>query len=56
LFSATVTEDSIKVVDVAPLTLLKVAPLSVLTCHCTVGAGFPLAVAVKVAVAPATTV
>ena len=35
---------------------LKVEPPSVLTCHCTVGAGLPLAAAVKVAVRPALTV
>ena len=35
---------------------LKVAPPSVLTCHCTVGVGLPLAAAVKVAVWPAVTV
>ena len=38
------------VVDVAPATLVKVTPPSALTCHCTVGVGFPLAAAVKVAV------
>jgi hypothetical protein len=36
------------VVEVAPVTLLNVAPPSVETCHCTV----PLAAAVKVAVVP----
>ena len=39
----------------APAMLLQVAP-SVLTCHYTVGAGLPLAAAVKVAVWPALTV
>src|SRR2546425_8680690 len=38
------------VVEVAPERMLKVAPLSVLTCHCTVGVGEPVAAAVKVAV------
>jgi hypothetical protein len=55
-FCGNVTPGSVSVVDVAPLTLLNVAPLSVLTCHCTVGAGFPLAEAMKVAVPPAATV
>src|SRR3569623_157785 len=41
-----------KVVDVAPLILLNVAPPSVLNCHCTVGAGGPLAAAVKVTLLP----
>ena len=36
--------------------LLNVAPPSVLACHCTVGAGEPLAAAVKVALLPARTV
>ena len=35
---------------------MKVLPPSVLTCHCTLGAGPPLAAAVKVTVAPAFTV
>src|SRR5438034_5003165 len=38
------------VVEVAPEMLLKVTPPSVLTCHCTVGVGEPVAAAVKVAV------
>ena len=42
------------VVELAPATSLNVPPL-VLTCHCTVGAGVPVAVAVKVAVCPAVT-
>ena len=46
----------LRVVEVAPETLLNVAPLSVLACHCTVGAGEPVAAAVKVAVWPAATV
>ena len=32
--------------------LLQVVPLLVLTCHCTVGAGVPVAAAVNVAVVP----
>ena len=43
-------------VDVAPGTLLNVDPPAVLDCHCTVGAGVPLAVAVKLTVSPTTTV
>jgi hypothetical protein len=39
-------------VEVAPETLLNVPPLFVLTCHCTVGVGEPVAAAVKVAVWP----
>ena len=35
---------------------MKVVPPSVLTFHCTVGAGLPLAAAVKVTVLPASTV
>ena len=54
-FCAAATADTDKVVEVAPETLLNVTP-SVLTCHCTVGVGTPLAAAVKVAVAPAFTV
>ncbi len=46
----------LKVVEVAPGRMLKVAPLSVLTCHCTVGVGEPVAAAVKVAVWPTVTV
>ena len=42
--------------EVAPGMSLKVLPPSVLTCHCTVGVGLPLAAAVKVAVSPALTV
>ena len=44
------------VVDVAPATLANVKPPSVLTCHCTVGAGVPVAAAVKLAVLPELTV
>jgi hypothetical protein len=47
---------NVSVVEVAPATLLNVVPPSVLTCHCTVGVGFPLAAAVKLALAPAVTV
>ena len=43
-------------VEVAPLTSLKLAPPLLLTIHCTLGAGSPLAAAVKVAVPPAMTV
>src|SRR5437899_3145743 len=46
----------LRVVEVAPETLLNVTPLSVLTCHCTVGVGEPVAAAVKVAVWPVVTV
>ena len=46
----------LRVVEVAPETLLNVTPPSVLTCHCTVGVGEPVAAAVKVAVWPAVTV
>jgi len=45
----------LNVVEVAPETLLNAPPL-VLTCHCTVGVGEPVAAAVKVAVWPAFTV
>src|SRR5258708_40096302 len=45
----------LRVVEVAPGRMLKVAPLSVLTCHCTVGVGEPVAAAVNVAVWPAVT-
>src|SRR5882672_2409884 len=46
----------LRVVEVAPETLLNVTPASVLTCHCTVGVGEPVAAAVKIAVWPADTV
>jgi hypothetical protein len=47
----------LRVVEVPPEeTLLNVAPPSVLTCHCTVGVGEPVAAAVKLAVWPAVTV
>ena len=42
--------------DVAPAILFQLVPLSVLTCHCREGVGLPLAAAVKVTVAPETTV
>src|SRR5258708_22903532 len=45
----------LSVVDVAPAMLVNVAPPFVLTCHCTVGVGFPLAAAVNVAVCSAFT-
>ena len=45
----------LRVVLVALATFVKVVPPFVLTCHCTVGAGDPVAAAVKVAVAPAST-
>jgi hypothetical protein len=38
------------VVKLAPLRFVHVHPPSVLTCHCTVGVGVPLAAAVKPAV------
>ena len=40
----------------APAISVQVWPLSVLTCHCTVGAGLAAAVAVKLAVPPTPTV
>jgi len=46
----------LSVVEVPPLRLVNVTPPSVLACHCTVGAGEPVAPAVKVAVCPATAV
>src|SRR6266478_1536266 len=46
----------LRVVEVAPETLPNVVPPSVLTCHCTVGVGEPVAAAVKVAVWPTVTV
>ena len=42
--------------EVAPVMSVNVVPPSVLTCHCTVGVGMPLAVAVNVAMLPALTV
>jgi hypothetical protein len=46
----------LRVVEVAPGMSLKVPPPFVLTCHCTVGLGVPLAAAVNVAVWPEFTV
>src|SRR5271155_1924337 len=46
----------LSVVDVAPVMLLNVVPPFVLTCHCTVGVGCPLAPAMNVAVWPMVTV
>ena len=40
----------LRVAEVTPETGLNVTPPSVLTCHCTVGVGEPVAAAVKVAV------
>ncbi len=53
---AVATLFSVSVVLVAPLMLLNVLPPSVLTCHCTVGVGVPLADAVNETLAPAVTV
>jgi hypothetical protein len=39
----------VKVLLVAPLILLQLEPPFVLTCHCTVGAGLPLAAELKLA-------
>ena len=50
---AVVTLFSVKVADVAPDTLFQLVPPSVLTCQWNVGAGFPVASAVKVALLPA---
>jgi hypothetical protein len=46
----------VSVVDMAPGTSPNVAPPLVLTCHCTVGVGIPLAAAVKETLLPAHTV
>src|SRR5438309_1357135 len=46
----------LRVVDVAPGMSVKLTPPLMLTCHCTVGVGVPLAAAVNVAVWPAFTV
>jgi len=54
--SARTVAGVVKLGLVAPLMLVQVTPASVLCCHCTVGEGTPLAAAVKVAVAGATTV
>jgi hypothetical protein len=45
----------LSVVEVAALRLLNVAPPSLLTCHCAVGVGAPVAAAVKLTEFPATT-
>src|SRR6185295_15533978 len=52
LLSAVVVAND-KVPEVAPLTLVHVPPPFVLTCHCTVGVGVPLAADVKLAFTPA---
>jgi hypothetical protein len=46
----------VRVVAVAPPMSFQLPPPFVLTCHCTVGVGFPLAPAVKVAFCPYVTV
>ena len=43
---------NVSVVEVAPGTLVNVVPPSVLTCHCTVGAGVPVAAALNDADCP----
>ena len=52
LLSAVVVAND-NVPDVAPVTLVHVVPPFVLTCHCTVGAGVPLAAELKLAFTPA---
>ena len=47
---------NVSVVELAPAKSLNDVPPFVLTCHCTVGAGLPLAAAVNVAACPAVTV
>ena len=47
---------NVSVVEVAPGTSVNVAPPSVLTCHCTVGAGDPVADALNDADCPEVTV
>src|SRR5690242_9628590 len=47
---------NVSVVEVAPGISVNVAPPSVLTCHCTVGAGVPVAAALNDAVCPDVTV
>ena len=49
---ATVGWVGARVVLVAPARLFQFAPLSLLTCHCTVGAGLPLAAATNDAFCP----
>jgi hypothetical protein len=55
-FCPAVTATTDNVAEVAPEIFVNVVPPFVLTCHCTVGVGDPLAAAVNVAVAPALTV
>jgi hypothetical protein len=57
--SAAVVDATVNVPVVLPASVVSsvnVAPPSVDTCHCTVGAGLPEAAAVNVALAPSTTV
>jgi hypothetical protein len=54
-FMDAVTAVSVSVVEVAPLIFVN-APPPVLTCHCAVGAGLPLAAAVNITLDPAVTV
>src|SRR5215469_10124273 len=56
LLMAVVTLDSVSVVLVAPLMVFQLEPPLVLTSHCTVGVGLPLAAAVNDTLAPAVTV
>ena len=53
---ATVGAVTVRVVLVAPEISLQMVPPFVLTCHWTVGVGFPLAAALKVAFWPYSTV
>jgi hypothetical protein len=55
-FCPAVTATTDNVAEVAPEIFVNVVPPFVLTCHCTLGVGVPLAAAVNVAVAPAFTV
>ena len=52
LLSAVVVAND-KVLAVAPVMLLQADPPFVLTCHCTVGTGVPLAAELKLAFTPA---
>src|SRR5579871_4039614 len=45
----------VRVVEIAFVMLLKVFPPSVLTCHCTLGAGMPMAAATRETLLPAPT-
>ena len=56
LVIGSVVIESVSVVELAPATSLNDVPPFVLSCHCTVGAGLPLAAAVKLAACPAVTV